>query len=60
MGPGPLQNRTTTGLIRRPYPGPSTDKGAGGEIRSRDMLSQIVNRDIWVIDHGNKAVHHLG
>ena len=59
IGLGAHEDGAAPGFIGLADAGPAADKGAGGEIRTGDMVHQLVDRDVRVVDHGDEAVHHL-
>src|SRR5690606_38279390 len=52
-------DRAATGLVRGVDAGTAKDDAAGREVRTRDVLHQLRQLDLWIVDERNAAVDQL-
>ena len=59
VGAGPQGDQTAAGRVRPEDPAASADDAPGGEIRTRDVLHQLGDRDLGIADQGHEGVGDL-
>src|SRR5690606_542854 len=60
LGPGAHQDAAAAGAVGLHDAGTAVDDGAGGKIRPRNVLHQLVDGQLGIVDQGEGAVDHLG